>query len=181
MGWAEMIKSSLRLLFLVVAFACLSGCPLSPIPPFSANGSYTGQWSAYIPVLGEDPVTCNITLQLKQETLLSVYPLNHSITGKYTFDFGCDSVRALALVLGLPTQISYDIIIGTMASDGSVSLVGSDNAPGFTSGAIVSAQCVDANDDGFVDSLDGTWYFTVSTGSIPILVEGTFTAARNAA
>lgn len=163
-------------LIVTVSATILSGCPLSPIPPFSANGNYMGQWSAYIPVLGEEPVSCDITLQLKQETLLSVYPLNHSIAGKYIFDFDCGTVRALAALLGIPTQIPYDIVIGTMASDGSISLVGADNVDGFTSGAIVSATAIDADDDGVVDSFDGTWYLTVSTGTVPILVEGTFAA-----
>lgn len=176
-----MKKFALRSIILAVSAGIFSGCPLSPIPPFSANGNFTGQWTAYIPILGEEPVSCTVTLKLKQETLLSVYPLNHSISGSYTFGFDCGTVRALTLVLGLPTQVSYDIVIGTMSSDGSVNLVGTDNVSGFTSGAIISGASTDADDDGLVDSFDGTWYFTVSTGSIPILVEGTFTATRDAA
>ena len=151
---------------------------MSPVPPYSAAGQYRGQWSAYIPMLGEDEVMCNIIFELKQEVLLNVYPLNHSVTGKITFDFDCGPVTALVLLLGLPKQVSYDVVLGTMASDGSVNLVGSDNEPAFSSGCIVNVATADTNEDGYVDTLEGTWYFTVSTGSLPVLVEGTFAAAR---
>lgn len=169
-----------RLILLGVAACVLAGCPLYPVPPYNASGTYEGDWSSYIPILGDEPVVCTLRFDLEQETLLNVYPLNHVITGKVTFDFSCPIVSVLVLLLGLPQQISYDIVVGSMAPDGTVNLVCSDNEEGFTSVAVVEATTVDADDDGFMDTLEGTWYFTVPTGSIPVLVEGEFSAAVTA-
>ncbi|HNR31842.1 MAG TPA: hypothetical protein PKI11_13215 [Candidatus Hydrogenedentes bacterium] len=164
-----------------VAAGALAGCPLYPVPPYNATGKYQGEWSSYIPILGEEPVGCVLHFDFKQETLLNVYPLNHSVTGKISFDFNCPEVMVLTVLLGLPQQISYDIVIGSMKPDGSLNIVASDNVEGFTSVAVFEAITADEDEDGFMDTLEGTWYFTISTGSIPVLVEGEFTAARLAA
>lgn len=156
----------------------LSGCPLYPVPPYNTSGDFTGTWSALIPALGEDPVTCNITLNLQQETLLNVYPLNHSITGEITFDFSCGVVQILVLLLGLPETVSYDIVIGTMAADGTINLVGADNETDFTSGLVIEATPTDSDGDKNIDALEGAWYFTVSSDSVPVLVQGDFSATK---
>ncbi|MBP8128993.1 MAG: hypothetical protein KA184_05385 [Candidatus Hydrogenedentes bacterium] len=169
------------ILALAGAAACvLAGCPLYPVPPYNASGTYEGDWSSYIPVLGDEPVVCTLKLEFEQETLLNVYPLNHYIQGKVTFDFSCPLVSVLLLLLGLPQQVSYDIVVGSMQPDGTVNLVCSDNLEGFTSVATVQAATADTDEDGFMDTLEGTWYFTVPTGSVPVLVEGDFTAVVTA-
>jgi hypothetical protein len=172
-----MLVKRIRGLCVLLAVCLLSaGCPLTPTPPHSVQGLYTGRWEAMIPLLGSAPVGCEIRLNLKHQALTSFFPVNHMVTGEVVFEFTCLEVGVLAQLLGVPDTVSYDVVTGSIDEMGKLTLTCVDNVSGFTSGALLRAETVDGNADGRAETMSGSWYFTLPTGAIPILVEGEFTA-----
>jgi len=150
-----------------------AGCPPGtfPPPPFSAQGQYSGTWKGKSNE--EDPQQvrrCPLSIVLTQDTA-AAFPQDHLVNGTITIDYSC---------LELPEWVetpppSVVNVSGALQDNGNLTLI---------SGGCTTALCVvltlggvgvDADVDGFMDTYEGSWSYTILLAGVePFGVTGKF-------
>lgn len=173
-----MLRNAKKLGLAVIGIALVvgfSGCPL--LFPFAATGTYTGAWTADVPIIGS--VDCPLSMDLT-----TVGPL---VGGMVTFDFACflppDVIDAIGGVLGT-TELTVPVL-GTLQSNGDLTLTFDPSALtdslGFTVEITFAGTGADADDDGTMDTYEGDFSlrWTIQTDvpgyeEVEVVVDGTF-------
>ena len=169
------MRSILFLILPCLALLVLPGCPPGtqlPVPPLDASGAFAGTWSGTPNGDGSQPVaSCPLELVLTQN-IAAPWPGSFGVSGTAMVDYSC---------FDLPEWVetppsSLVNVGGVMDEQGGLKLLSAGCGTGLCVALVLDGVGVDTNDDGLMDTYDGTWTYTIALAGLqPFGFTGTYT------
>jgi len=169
-----MMKNRISIVCLLLGASLLApGCPRLFPPAFDAAGDYIGTWMTELSNEG-----CEITMKLTQERG-GLFDIGDTLDGEVTFSFDCIPLgNVVAPLLGLgPVPVE-----GIVGPQGRIVLASDDITGECVEGTcfkiVLEAQGADSDNNGKMDTMEGTWAGAIIVNNTPLPITGTFEAER---